>query len=297
MKPDAPLRVEILTPEHLPLPFEVAPAGSRLVAFLLDLLLIALALLALGLLALLALGADAPEGEGYAGAIVLLASFVLRTFYFAWSELAWRGQTFGKRRLGLRVIARDGGPLTADMVFARNLTRDLEVFLPLTVLYAPEALFGDAPGYARLLGGLWLFAVASLPLFNRHRARAGDLVAGTLVVVEPTETLLPDLVEGPRAARAEAAAAGHGPAFTAAQLDVYGIKELQVLEDVLRRDPGPNSDELYEAIAKKVKRKIGWTPKQGRVEPEAFLRAFYAAQRARLEHKMLLGKRQEQKKG
>ncbi|XYH97573.1 RDD family protein [Sorangium sp. So ce1128] len=290
-----PTRIEILTPEHLPLPFEVAPASSRFLAFMLDLLVLGGILLGIGLLALLSLGGGEHDSDGYVSAVVLLSSFLLRTFYFAWSELTQRGQTFGKRRLGLRVIARDGGPPTAEMIFARNLTRDLEVFLPLTLLYAPHLLFGESPGYVRLAGGLWILLIAALPLFNRHRARAGDLVAGTIVVVEPKASLLSDLVDASRAAPPSVAAASAAITFTKEQLDIYGIKELQVLEDVLRQDRSAESDELYAAIYEKITRKIGWKRGSRRVDAEAFLRAFYAAQRARLEHKMLLGKRQEEK--
>ena len=53
--------------------------------------------------------------------------------------------TIGKRTAGIRVIARDGGPLGAGAVFARNLTRDLEFFLPLTALVQPRLIVQDAP--------------------------------------------------------------------------------------------------------------------------------------------------------
>ena len=61
--------------------------------------------------------------------------FLARYGYFLWFELGPRAATPGKRLLGIRVAARPvdgvaGGRLTAEMVIARNLVRDVEVFLP-----------------------------------------------------------------------------------------------------------------------------------------------------------------------
>jgi uncharacterized RDD family membrane protein YckC len=284
------LRVDIETPEHVSLPFEVAATSSRFLALLLDLAVVLGVELAIGLLCLAALQIAGQDGGAYFGSIFLVAGFFVRNFYFAFCELRWEGRTVGKRALGIRVIARDGGGLSADMVFARNLTRDLELFLPALVLLAPDAIFGGVSGWARALCALWVLALAFLPLFNRHRARVGDLVAGTVVVVTPKATLMPDLVTDRGEARQRRPAE---LTFTNAQLDIYGIEELQVLEDVLRGEVRASPD-LHEAIAEKIQRKIGWDRKK-RVPPEAFLRAFYEAQRARLEQKMLLGKRQERK--
>ena len=60
----------------------------------------------------------------------------------------------------LRVIARDGGPLTSDMIIARNLMRELELFLPLSMLIAPEVFFPNPVGWAALPGLLWVFVFA-----------------------------------------------------------------------------------------------------------------------------------------
>jgi uncharacterized RDD family membrane protein YckC len=60
----------------------------------------------------------------------MLGFFMLRTFWFIGFELGSRAATPGKRLMGIRVVARDGGRLTADAVVARNLIRELELFLP-----------------------------------------------------------------------------------------------------------------------------------------------------------------------
>lgn len=280
---------QVRTPEGISLPFRVAALGDRLKAFLIDLLLIVAGTVVIWLLALVSV----PAGGWLGVAVALLASFLLRNFYFILCEVNWGGRTVGKRAAGLRVIARHGGPLTAEAVLARNLTRDLELFLPLTVFFAPQALIPGAPGWAALVALLWLLVFAFLPFFNRDRLRCGDLIAGTLVVEAPAPVLLPDLAEPPR----------HRPTpeaeitFTREQLDVYGIRELQVLEDLLRRSAqGTLADQVLDEVAGKVKAKIGWPRERRDVPTREFLQAFYAAQRGRLEQRLLFGERRERKR-
>lgn len=277
----------IRTPEGISVPFAVAPIGDRLKAFLIDFFLISFGTLVVGVLAVLSLPA------GWLGiAVGLLAIFLLRNFYFIYCEVNWGGTTVGKRAARLRVISRDGGPLTAEAVFARNLTRDLEVFLPLTAVLAPEALIPGVPGWAGLAGLLWLLVFAALPLFNRDRLRCGDLVAGTLVVRAPVPVLLPDLAEAP----ARFPAAQEEFAFTREQLDIYGIRELQVLEDLLRRaHEGTLGYGTLEEVAEKIMAKIDWPRDRRKVKILPFLEAFYAAQRGRLEQRLLFGERRERK--
>jgi uncharacterized RDD family membrane protein YckC len=274
---------EVVTPEGVPVSFAVALAGDRLGAFVLDLLAIAAVVLAI-LVPLVVLAVRGVLEGDLVVAIVLLAVFLVRTFYFAFFELAWQGQTPGKRRLGIRAVEARGGPLTAEAIIARNLTRELELFLPLAALFAPEALFPGAPGWSRLAATAWMLVFGFLPLFNRDRLRVGDLVAGTVVVRTPTAVLLDDLA----ATRAREALG-----FTDEQLDVYGVYELQVLEDVLRRRGQAGHEDAVRTVADKVREKIGWSA--GPVPDEAFLEAFYAALRARLERRLLFGKRRADK--
>ena len=183
---------QIATPEGLSLPFVVAPAGDRVSAFLLDLLAITGATVAVWVLAAL----SAAAGLGEVGiSFALVAGFLLWNFYFIHFEIRWGGVTPGKRRAGLRVISRGGGPLTAEAIFARNLMRNLEFYVPVMALLSPGGLVPSAPGWGRLLAVIWVLVFALMPLFNHDRLRCGDLVAGTLVVKAPAAVLLSDLAD------------------------------------------------------------------------------------------------------
>jgi uncharacterized RDD family membrane protein YckC len=276
---------EVVTPEGVPIRFAVALAGDRLGAFLVDLLVIAGIVLAIVVpLAILA-GKDLIPIEGdLVLAIAVLAIFLVRTFYFVFFELSWQGQTPGKRRMRIRAVEGRGGPLTAEAIIARNLTRELELFLPMAALFAPSLLFPGAPGWAVLAALAWMLLFGFLPLFNRDRLRVGDLVAGTVVVRTPDAVLLRDL---------SGEAPAEAIAFTDEQLDVYGEYELHVLEEVLRARGRTGNAEALRTVAAKVREKIGWDAPPPPDGP--FLEAFYAALRGRLERRLLFGRRRADK--
>ena len=267
--------IELSTPENVPIRLELGSIFSRGVALLIDAFVLLMSTAAIWIITIVLL-----SSQDIAVAIAIVSSFLIRNFYFAGLELRLQGQTLGKKMLGLQVVARDGGPLTAEMVVARNLTRELEIFIPLLVLMAPGIL-GDFPILARLSMMAWMGVLLLLPALNHHRARVGDLLGGTVVVRTPRASLLRDLIERDRPTRYT---------FTNEQLDLYGIRELQVLEKILR-------ERLYERelLAEVTQRICSKLEIDEVVEPRPFLEAFYAAQRARLEQKMLMGTRQEEK--
>lgn len=269
-----------VTPEGVDLRLRLADAGERGGAFLLDMTIMVVTLVAITFAAIAAATATGFQNFNVAAIIWLLAFFVLRNFYFTFFELGPRAATPGKRVVGLRVAARDGGRLTAQAVIARNAMRELEVFLPISFLFAGGE---DIDAVIVLAGVVWSAIFVFLPAFNRDKLRAGDLIAGTWVIRNPKRTLDADL-----------AAPDHHPtgdfAFTEEHLDAYGVHELQVLEDVLRRDDA----ETILAVAERIRGKIGWT-KSATEGDRAFLAAYYPALRKRLEAKLLMGVRRRDK--
>ncbi len=280
----------LITPEGLEIRIELAPLAARIAAFALDftLMLLGTALAVLAIMGLAAATGSSPAWQG----LVMLVSFFIWNGYFLFFELRWRGSTPGKRWMGLKVVSRDGGPLSTGAVFARNLMRELELYLPLQLLLVPQLLYGPSPYWASLLASGWAFIFLLMPLLNRDRARCGDLVGGTLVVVRPEAELLPDAAEQRTAKQAE-----RRYRFDAAQLDMYGIRELQVLEDILQREAyDPRRADLLRLVCDKIRLKIGYREPVPEAEVLPFLQAFYRAQRRRLEGRLLLGERRERKK-
>lgn len=280
----------LVTPEGVPLSFTIALAGDRLGAFVLDWILSKLIIVGLAILASLV-----DRGERDAGwilTIVIIVSFLVEQFYFIWFEIRRRGMTPGKQRAGIRVVSRHAGPITPEAIVARNLTRVLEVQVPLTVLVFPDAMWPGAPGWIQLIAMAWIVVFAGMPLFNRRRLRIGDMIAGTMVVLTPKPLLLEDL-GGKTQKRAQKE--GRRFAFTPEQLSVYGVYELQVLEDLLRQSRAAATRDAMVAVTRKICRKIGYDATVKRAEVERFLTEFYAAMRAHQEHRLLFGRKKRDK--
>ena len=279
---------DLTTPEGVVVRVPLASLSERFTAFLVDLALVLGAITVLGLL--LALSMLGPGQSELAIAATLLCSFLIRAFYFAYFESAWRGATPGKRVVRLRVVSRSGGPLRPDAILARNLVREVEIFLPLTlVLVIPSE---DQGGLIALAALVWVGVLVLLPIFNRDRLRLGDIIAGTCVITLPKPVLLEDVA---RATPDATAAAPDGIHFTDRQLAIYGTYELQVLEELLR-DRRPSADGARRAVAERIQRKIGYATPDGTIpDPQAFLDAFYRAQRTRLETGLAFGKRKSDK--
>ena len=272
-------RRTLITPEGVDLQLSLADGGQRFGAFALDLVIMVVTLILLTIGTLILFGALGMDRGHVAAIIWLLGFFLLRNFYFILMEIGPRAATLGKRALGLRVVARSGERLTADRVIARNMMREIELYLPISFL-SVNAAEGDVGGWAAVAGLAWTCIFLFFPLFNKDRLRVGDLLAGTWVVNVPRRRLGVDSLnrEGPSGAYR----------FTEAQLDVYGVYELQTLEQVLRED----HPEAIASVADTIRGKIG-APDQG--FDRDFLVAYYDASRARMERGLLFGKRREDK--
>ena len=270
----------LVTPEGVDLGVRIATAGERAGAFIIDALIMLAVLIALVLVASF-FRTDNFGAYDFMEIMLLVSFFVLRNFYFFMFETGARAATPGKRLMKIRVANRGGGLLKADAIFARNAMREVEVFLPLSFMVSNGR---SVDGLIVLAGFIWSAIFVFFPLFNRDRLRAGDIIAGTWVVQAPRKRLLADL-----AARNDKAAPVTAR-FSDEQLDTYGIKELHVLEDVLRTAK-PEAEAL---VASRIRKKIGWTQAAQETD-RAFLNEYYAALRKRLESRLLMGVRRADK--
>jgi len=270
------LRRNFVTPEGVDLQLELGSAGTRAGAFMLDGLFILVVLIVLTI-AIVMLFVASHQGDALA-ILWLIGFFVLRNGWFVLFEMGGRGATPGKRVMGLRVVARDGARLTGGAVIARNAMREIEIFLPLSFL-GSQAAEGTADAFLTIFALCWSGIFLLFPLFNRDRLRVGDLIAGTWVVRTVSGTLGHDLVAGKESARRT---------FSDAALSLYGVYELQTLEDVLR---GGRNDAIA-TVAWTIRNKAGIADDG---DDFGFLSDYYAALCARLERGLMLGKRRENK--
>jgi uncharacterized RDD family membrane protein YckC len=293
----------VVTPEGIAIPVIVASRSARIGALMLDLVILITSLIVIDII-LGAIGSSVFPGFGGGGGGTASASWEFITIirivfaFFAWygyfllQELGPRGATLGKRILGIRVAARHGGRLTPEAVIARNLIRDVEVFYPMVYVLIALVLSLAGRGDSALLwtAVCWFLLFALFPCFNRDALRAGDIVAGTWVVEAP-RLKLADAISTQGAASVDGASQVTGTRyeFGEAELSIYGERELTTLERLLRE----GNDEALGAVHATICRKIGWDPGAG--DERAFLEAFYAQLRARLEADMRFGKRKADK--
>ena len=146
----------IVTPEAVVLDFETAGIGSRILATLIDWLIIATTVWVFVLMVAIV---SSNSGLGTTGIVLVVIGITVIVFgYPIVSEVMTRGRTAGKAALGLRVLTIDGGPIRFRHAVIRS------------AMIVPDFL---------LTGGGLAVVVA---LGNQRNQRLGDLAAGTFVV-------------------------------------------------------------------------------------------------------------------
>jgi uncharacterized RDD family membrane protein YckC len=246
----------MVTPEAVALEFRTANLGSRILAYLIDMVVV-VAVILVGLLAVALIGEASdlvvPDWVALTIILVLLPSWWLG--YFIAFETLWRGRTLGKAALGLRVVTREGAPVRFRQAAIRGLL-GLVDFL--------------------ILNG---FVAVVCILFTRDNQRLGDLVAGTLVLRERSALAAPAPVSF---------APPPGLEHYVATLDPGGVgnEEYQAVRTFLLRapslSPGPRSA-LALQLANPLAARLRPPPPAG-ISPEVYLQCVAAAyqQRQRL---------------
>lgn len=152
--------LEALTPEGVK--FVISPAGLpvRTLAYAIDKIIQWLILLAISIA-----GISLRLTTGIW--LILILNFCIDWFYHVICELAFRGQSPGKRMTGIRVIRSSGAPVDPGSSFLRNLLRFADTFF-------------------------FLFPIALISITaSRGFRRLGDWAGGTLVVYSRTITGIP----------------------------------------------------------------------------------------------------------
>ena len=181
--------IQINTPFNLALEFEVAPLHKRIIAYLLD--IVVLVVYAWGMKKFLYEVISITPNTFYGiniGADILAVSIPM-LLYSLLCEVTLHGQSLGKKAMGIRVMSIEGGEPTVSQYLLRWVTRFFEWPLVFGVV---------APGFYI---GFQLFAVGFFGIFvviiiaiTKSNQRLGDLGAGTVVVDTRVKTYLHETV-------------------------------------------------------------------------------------------------------
>ncbi|MDR3553584.1 MAG: RDD family protein [Syntrophobacteraceae bacterium] len=158
--------IAIRTPEGVVFSLHAAGPISRFLACLIDLSCVFAAISLVSRIVQIVAALNYQVGL----TLYVLAAFIISIGYTIGFEWFWRGQTVGKRLLGLRVVDEGGLRLKLDQIVIRNLLRFVDSF-PLFYL----------------LGGI-------ICVISPKGQRMGDLAANTIVVRNP-EIIAPNLQE------------------------------------------------------------------------------------------------------
>lgn len=242
-------QVDVETPEHVAIGYELADLGSRFTALLLDWVLIIMGILGLwlGMFMLAALFGFRGALTGIGLGLTIFGVFLLYWGYFVFYEGLRDGQTPGKRRMGIRVVHDGGYPVTVRGAAVRNLMRIIDM--------------QPAPSFA--VGGLAM-------MLHPQTKRLGDLAAGTVVVRDRTGQAIPE------EARVAAPVALGRPRLTDeefAALEMYASRRA-ALEGTVRAD-------LSRKLMARVERHFGEDARQWQMTPDAYLAVVHDEEMAR----------------
>ena len=234
------------TPENVQVRYDVAGLGTRFVAWFVDQIIVwfltiflFIALIIVGASFDSVLGEFGPSGPDAANRMVMIMAGVMvlvwgfgSFLYFGGCELFWRGQTLGKRVSNIRVVKADGFQLDAVSVVIRNLFRVIDQLPP-----------------------MWI-----VPFVSGRSQRAGDMVAGTLVVADSPPELSPV-----RVVLAQRSAAEAQFRFDQAMLKRISGEEFAAIERLLERCLSVDISErerLLAAFTTRIAAKLGIEPPQ-----------------------------------
>ena len=233
--------LEVETPEHVILDYEIAGVGSRTLAALADWLIVAV----VAVIGTLSLGLWGGIST-WLLALQLLLLYGLVWGYFTLFEGLRRGQTPGKRWMGIRVIRETGHAVSFADAAARNLLLPVDLFCLL---------------------GVFLIAI------HPRGKRLGDLVAGTVVVRDQ-----------PASATAEARIGSSAADDLALGAPLLSDPEFRLLREFIQRAPdlpAPARERLGHELVLRVAARFPERP----ASELGFLRQLHLEERTRRQGK------------
>jgi uncharacterized RDD family membrane protein YckC len=166
--------VQINTAFNVGLDFEIAAFHKRLIAYIIDFVILVIYLYSMKFVLYEVLNLSI---ENAMGLDILLIS-VPMLFYSLLTEVLMNGQTLGKKIMQIRVISLEGGEPTFGQFVLRWITKFFEWPFLFGYLYAVSVaifIYSIATGFLGI-------AVVITILSTKKNQRLGDIAAGTVVV-------------------------------------------------------------------------------------------------------------------
>eukprot|EP01034_Spumella_vulgaris_P046118 gene46118-57505_t len=214
--------IQIQTTQNVKLQYEVAAIGDRLLAFLVDFIIMA------GIGAIIAWVYQKTVGFTTQSSIIygLLLVMIPFSFYHVLQEIFNNGQSIGKRLLKIKVIRLDGTEPTLGNYIIRWLTRIIEIF----------GIFGMA-----------LLVI----LVNGKGQRLGDLGGGTTVAKVKKRVSLDDTLLA-------FSTDNYTPTYPMAQ-SLSG-RDIEIIKEAIFFFDRYNNHKVINACGMKVKLLLGMDP-------------------------------------
>ncbi len=158
--------VKIEAPEKIIFSYKIAETGTRIAAYIIDLIIQILVFIIIVLLILM-VGVSfrslfdsnvSSNAQNFSIAFLYIMVFFIQWGYYILFEVIMQGKSPGKMALGIRVIKSNGEPMDFATIVLRNLLRAVDSF-----------------PFLHLLGGF-------ISIIDKNSRRLGDIVADTIVV-------------------------------------------------------------------------------------------------------------------
>lgn len=184
--------IRIMTNFNIELEFPAAPFHRRLLAWLIDMIVLVIYMILSARLIDWVVRAGG-EKAVWVVFVILLIPFLA---YHLICEVAMNGQSVGKKITGLRVVNENGGQPSIGQYVIRWLIRTSDYMVLIIILFAPRAAESGNLDY------LWKIAIAICLLVldiilvnaSKKNQRLGDMLAHTLVIRSSEKMSIEDTV-------------------------------------------------------------------------------------------------------
>ncbi len=212
--------VKVRTTQNIDLEYQIAGLGNRVLAYLLDSIILFSVYVILAAIAFLMI--DVIGGFFSQFTFTIIGAFLSLTmvFYHLACEILLNGQSIGKRIMKLKVVRLDGAKATVGNYIIRWLLRLVDFTLS--------------------FGAVGLISVA----YTEWGQRVGDMAAGTTVIslskaTQFDETIF-EMVEDDHIVRYP-------------QVNILSDKDIQLIKEVLKESESVENTEIILKLFKKVK--------------------------------------------